>query len=461
MPTGTAAAPTLEPASELVAALADGRVGALELCDAAIHRIEAEDGALNAVVVRDFERARAKARARDAALARGERAPLLGLPMTVKESFDVAGLPTSWGLAPCRGHVAQRDAVLVARLEAAGAVILGKTNVAQALADWQTENPVYGRTLHPLDAARTPGGSSGGSAAALAAGMVALELGSDIGGSIRVPAHFCGLFGHKPSFGLLPMRGHDFPGADGAPVELAVAGPLARTADDLALALSVLAGPDEDAAAGYRLALPEPRRPALAGCRVLLLQDHPCCGTETSIRAALAALGARLADAGVRVEHASALMPDLAAAQSIYFDMLQAVTSRGDPQAGPPISAHAWMALLDAQARLRRRWQALFRDAPFDAVLMPPFGTTAFVHFDEPDVDRRVLAIDGAERPYAEQLAWPAVATLAGLPATVAPIARDAAGLPIGVQVMGPYLGDRTTIALAGAIAALGHAVPA
>jgi amidase len=444
---------TWDSASATVARLASRQVSALELCDAAIGRIEAADGALNAVVVRDFDRARTKARARDAALARGERGALLGLPMTVKEAFDVQGLPTSWGLAQFRGRTAGRDAVLVARLEAAGAVILGKTNVAAGLADWQSENPVYGRTLHPLDAARTPGGSSGGSAAALAAGFVALELGSDIGGSIRVPAHFCGLFGHKPSFGLLPTRGHDFPGTDGAPVELAVAGPMARTADDLALALSVLAGPNEHDAAGWLLALPAPRT-SLAGCRVLLLREHPCCRTDAELRDALAALGRRLAIAGAQVKETSALMPDLEAAHATYVGMLEAVTTRGDPEAGPPISAHAWMALLDEQARIRRRWSALF-ETQFDIVLMPPFGTTAFEHFTEPDVDRRLLSIDGRPRPYGEQLAWPAVATLPGLPATVAPIARDAAGWPIGVQVMGPYLGDRTTIALAGRIAEL------
>lgn len=441
-------------ARAVVAALAAGRVSALELCDAAIRRIESVDEALNAVVVRDFERARATARERDAALARGARAPLLGLPVTVKESFDVAGLPTCWGMAPFRGHVARRNAVLVDRLLAAGAVILGKTNVAEGLADWQSENPVYGRTRHPLDPARTPGGSSGGSAAALAAGLVALELGSDIGGSVRVPAHFCGVFGHKPSFGLLPMRGHSFPGHDGAPVDLAVAGPLARTAEDLSLALGVLAGPDEDEAAGYRLALPPP--PAtLDGCRMLLLRDHPCCGTDAVLRDALSGLGERLADAGVRIEHESSLLPDLQATQATYFGMLEAVTSRSDPQAGPAISAHAWMALLDEQARLRRGWRALFRKGPFDAVLMPPFGTSAFVHFDEPDFERRTLAIDGVPRPYVEQLAWPGIATLAGLPSTVAPVARDRAGLPIGVQVMGPLLGDLTTISLAGRIAAL------
>src|SRR6185437_5998887 len=203
-------------------------------------RIEARDTEINAVVVRDFDRAREAARAADAALARGERRPLLGLPMTVKESNNVAGLPTTWGFEPFKDFRASDDAVAVARLRAAGAVILGKTNIPPFLADWQSNNPVYGRTRNPYDLARSPGGSSGGAAAALAARMIPLEFGSDIGGSIRVPAAFCGVYGHKPSFDLVPLRGHQPPGAEGGSgILLAVVGPLARTARDLSLALDV------------------------------------------------------------------------------------------------------------------------------------------------------------------------------------------------------------------------------
>jgi amidase len=247
-------------ATDLVAALAARRIGALELTDEAIARIEARDGPINAVVVRDFDRARDAARAADAALARGERGPLLGLPMTIKESHHVAGLPTTWGFEPFKGFVPPADSVGVSRLKAAGAVILGKTNVPPWLADYQSNNPIYGRTRNPWDLSRTPGGSSGGSAAALAAGMVPLEFGSDIGGSIRMPAHFCGVYGHKPSYGLVPTRGSSPPYVpDGAPVVLVVVGPLARTAADLGLALDVLAGPDVGEATGYRLALPPAR----------------------------------------------------------------------------------------------------------------------------------------------------------------------------------------------------------
>ena len=196
-------------------ALAARQLSAAELCDEAIRAIEAKDGPINAVVVRDFDRAREAAKAADAALARGETAPLLGVPMTVKDSQHVAGLPTTWGLAPFKDWKASKDSTGVARLKAAGAVILGKTNIPPSLGDWQAANPIYGRTNNPHDLARSPGGSSGGGAAALAAGMVPLEFGSDIGGSIRVPAHMCGVFGHKPTWDLVPQTGHAPPGSRG------------------------------------------------------------------------------------------------------------------------------------------------------------------------------------------------------------------------------------------------------
>ena len=440
-------------AAELASAVIARRVSAVELCEAAIRRIERLDGEINAVVVRDFERAREQARARDAMLARGTTGALLGVPMTVKESYNVAGLPTTWGLAPFRGFVPAQDAVLVARLKAAGAVILGKTNVPPALGDWQSANPIHGRTLNPHDPKRTPGGSSGGSAAAVAAGMVPLELGSDIGGSIRVPAHFCGIFGHKPSHGLLPLRGHDFPGTDGASVELAVGGPLARSASDLALALGVLAGPDADDAVGYRRALPPPRHETIAGCRVLVLDTHPCASTEASLRQALDTLAADLCRAGAGIERASPLLPDLAAAHRVYTKMLTTIVTRGMPGVREVISAHDWFGLLDQRAKIRRQWAALFE--AFDVVLAPPFGTPAFEHIDEPDFDKRSLPIDGVATHYSDQLAWPGLATFAGLPATAVPVAKSPAGLPIGVQLIGPYLEDRSTIALAGQIEAL------
>ena len=434
-------------AGDIVEALAAGQSSALELTDAAIARIEDRDRAINAVVVRDFERAREGAKAADVALARGERKPLLGLPMTVKESNNVEGLASTWGSPAFSGWTAPVDAVAVQRLKAAGAIILGKTNVPPFLADWQSNNPVYGRTRNPWDLDRSPGGSSGGSAAALASGMTPLEFGSDIGGSIRVPAAFCGVYGHKPTYGLIPSRGHAPPGLDGGPIALAVVGPLARSAADLDRALTVTAGPEPEEAVGYKLDLPKPRHANLADYRVLVLDQHPEVVTDSEIVGALDTLAGRLDALGAQVSRSSDLMPDLAAQHGVYMGLLGAAMSRGAPDA-TVINAHEWMNLLDAQVAFRRRWAEFFK--AFDVVLMPTFGVVAYPHDDEPDQSKRVHIIDGRETPYFGQLGWPGVALLPGLPATAAPIGQTRGGLPIGAQIMGPYLEDRTTIAFAG-----------
>jgi amidase len=433
-------------AGELSAALAARKVSAVELTEAAIGRIEALDGPINAVVVRDFDSARLQAQAADAALAKGERRPLLGVPMTVKESHNIAGLPTTWGFEGFKGWIAPKDSVGVTRLKAAGAVILGKTNVPPFLGDWQSANPIYGRTSNPWDLGRTPGGSSGGGAAAVAAGMVPLEFGSDIGGSIRIPAAFCGVYGHKPSYGLVPTRGHSPPGTDGAGIALAVVGPLARTAADLDLALDVLAGPDAEEDKAYRLDLPAARHARLADYRVLILDHHPAAALDDEIAGALHSQADRLATAGVSVVRASALLPDLTQADELYGRMLGTAMSRGGPPSPNPVSAHDWMSMLDAQETLRRRWAELFRR--FDVVLTPAFGTVAFPH-DAGEPGQRTLSVNGRPTPYFTQMAWPGLATVANLPATVAPIGISRGGLPIAVQIVGPYLEDRTTIGFA------------
>jgi amidase len=429
-------------------AVHDGHRTALALCEAAIERIEALDGPINAVVVRDFERARVQARAVDAARARGERCPLMGVPMTVKESFNVAGLPTSWGLPPFRGFVPDEDAVAVQRLKAAGAVILGKTNVAAGLADWQSANPVYGRTAHPLDPMRTPGGSSGGSAAALAAGMVALEFGSDLFGSLRVPAHFCGLFAHKPSVGVLPTRGHDFPGTRQEPGDKpAVVGPLARCAEDLDLVLDALAGPDSPEASAYRLTLPPACQESLRDWRVLVLTAHPVAACSADMRAAVEGVAERLSQAGAKVARASALLPDLEDTCNTYTTQVTTLLGAFEPGGKTALSAHDWMRLSAKRDAVRVQWRAFFRE--FDAVICPAFGGAAFPHESNPDFDARTLRIDGQPTPYGAQGAWGTIASLPGLPATVAPVAKDASGMPMGVQIIGPFLQDRSTIALA------------
>ena len=436
-------------AGALAAALAAGQLSALEACEAAIERIERLDGPINAVVVRDFERARGAARGADAALARGEGRPLLGVPMTVKEAHNVAGLPTTWGLAEAKGWIAPEDSVGVGRLRAAGAVILGKTNVPPFLGDWQSVNPVYGRTNHPLDPTRGPGGSSGGSAAALAAGMVPLEFGSDIGGSIRVPSSICGVFGHKPSFDLVPQRGHVPPGLDGASPPFNVVGPMARTASDLTLGLDVLAGPAGDEAKAYRVDLPAARHAHLADFRVLVIDTHPIAKADKEIIAAIGALASRLEQAGAKVERTGNLIPDLAAQHGYYLSVLMTVMSRGAPDLAEPPNALVYMEGLDAQAVFRRQWARLFET--YDVVLAPPFGVVAFPH-DERPITERTHVINGEVTSYLDQVAWPGIATFPNLPSTAAPIGTTRTGLPIGVQIIGPYLEDRTTIAFAGMI---------
>jgi amidase len=430
---------------ELTAALAARKVSAVELAEAAIARIEKFDGAINAVVVRDFERALETAKDADAARARGEMKPLLGIPMTVKEAMNVAGLKTTWGFPGFAENVAQHDGVAIKRLKDAGAVILGKTNVPVFLSDWQSSNPLYGRTSNPYDLARTAGGSSGG-AAAVASGMVPLEFGSDLGGSIRVPAAFCGIYGHKPSFGIVPMRGFKPPlAADGAGIPVSVLGPLARSPGDLLLALDVVAGPEAMDATGYRLTLPPPRHSNLKDFRVLILDRHPAAAVDSEIVDTLHTLGSNLERHGASVARKSDALPDLMRALHCFGTILGVSVSRGGPPVKDGLSAHAWMDVMDEQLTIRRQWAALFEQ--FDVALAPAFGTVAFPHNNEQG--ERTLLIDGEKTPYAAQGAWSSMAGVANLPATAAPIGKNKSGLPIGIQIIGPYLEDRTTIAFA------------
>lgn len=430
-------------ALQTVAAIRAGATTALAETEAAIARIEAGDGPINAVIVRDFDRARDQARAADQRLADGDPAPLLGLPMTVKESFDVAGLPTSWGFAEHAGHVAHADAVAVQRLKAAGAVILGKTNVPVALADWQSVNAVYGRTNNPLDPTRSPGGSSGGAAAALAAGFVAAEVGSDIGGSIRVPAAFCGVWGHKPSYGVLPMGGHFFPGTDAASELLGVPGPMARDPDDLAALIDVLAD------------VPLPRSaPWQAGdLSILILPEHPLAPASAEVKRTVEAVGQAFERAGAEVERTLDPLPDLERQHRNYMRMLLATLSRGlAPPGRDAMPLSDWFKLVDDQFRCARAWRHLFQS--YDAVIAPVAGTPAFPH-DETPTKTRMLSIDGVQQPFGPQFAYAGLATFPNLPATSVPLGRSAEGLPIGLQVIGDLYHDHKTIE----IARLAHAL--
>jgi amidase len=473
----TSAGPDLDyrTARELAAALRTRQVSAVELLDHAVARIEAHDGGINAVVVRDFERARAAAAEADRALAAGDRRPLLGVPITVKEAFNVAGLPTTWGIPGTERAQATEDAVAVRRLKAAGAVVIGKTNVPFMLYDWQTYNAIYGTTNNPWDLGRTPGGSSGGGAAALAAGYVSLEFGSDIAGSLRVPASFCGVFAHKPTHDLVPMRGCVPPGTPslsvGVKVDLAVVGPMARHAGDLALALDITDGPDDADAIGYRLALPPRRHAMLRDFRVLVVDEHPLLPTSNAVRAALDRIADGLRKAGCQVATASPLLPDLAFIGRTYTQLFMAFAGADLPgdayrkmqdaaaklpsgdlsldtlRAHGAVISHAqWVWLDRFRAGIADQWRHLFRD--WDVLLCPVMPTPAFAH-DHSEMNARRISIDGRNVPYSDQAMWPSIATLTGLPATAMPIGRSDDGLPIGMQIIGPHLEDGTTIAFA------------
>jgi amidase len=462
-------------AIELSAALKAKRVSAVELAEDAIGRIERHDGRINAVCVRDFSRALDAARAADAALSRGEAKPLLGIPLTVKESYNVAGLPTTWGFPTQKDYVAKDDALPITRVKDAGGVILGKTNVPMGLGDWQSYNDIYGTTNNPYDLARTPGGSSGGSSAALAAGYGPLSLGSDIGGSMRVPAFHCGVYAHKPTFGLVASRGHVPPPLPALPFDrdLAVIGPMARSAADLSLLLDVMAGPDPiEAGKAYRLDLPPPRHAQLRGFRLLLIDSDPLLPTDKDVRAGIERLAEHLGKAGVSVARKSPLWPDFAASSRLYMRMLLSLLGatfqpelysgaqtaaaqlspddtslRAERLRGVALSHRDWLTASAGRTRLRAQWRELFNS--FDAVICPVMPTPAYVQDHSPEQETRRITIDGRDYPYPDQLVWPGVATLPGLPSTAIPTGLTSSGLPVGVQIVGPWLEDRTPLKLA------------
>ncbi len=462
-----------QPACELVADLRARRIGARELLEHYLARIERYNPALNAIVHTEIDRARRAADRADATLGAGsEDGALLGLPMTIKETFDWAGTPSTWGLPHLARNIAQRNALAVDRLERAGAVILGKTNVPAYLADWQSYNDVYGTTANPWDPARTPGGSSGGAAAALAAGLTALELGSDIGGSIRNPAHCCGVYGHKPTFGIVPMRGHALPGMM-APQDIEAAGPLARSAADLAAALAVIAGPDDVAARGWRLTLEPSRATTFDGLRIAVMATCPVAPVDDSVQSAIGALADFLSRRGTRISDTARPAIDPARARDVYVSLLRCATALRltdddharsvalaadlDPDDrsyyAQMVRAHAMshrdrLQLEEERQRMALAWAEFFAD--WDLLLCPAAMTIAPPHDHQGERWRRTFTINGREEPITDQLFWAGYPGCFYLPATVAPIALSAEGLPIGVQVVGPQFADLTCIGFAG-----------
>jgi len=463
------------PAGELVRALAAREVSSLELLELYLGRVERSR--LNAVVTVDPEGARAAARAADDALVHGNSTGRLrGLPMTVKDVFETAGMRTTAGFPGLAEHVPSRDADAVARLRAAGAVVFGKTNLPVMAMDWQSFNPLFGVTDNPWDTSRTPGGSSGGSAAAVAAGLTGLELGSDIRGSLRVPAHFCGVFTLKPTFGVVPGRGH-VPGPPGSlsSADMGVIGPIGRSADDLELALDVLAGPDSASAVAWGLRLPAARGTSLRDYRIAVWLDDPYCPVDGAALEVLREAVEALRHEGARLDE-QARPVELAEASRLYEALFEAAVSVGLPdpvfsalaaaasapgagdeptallQARAATMSHRdWLRLNEQRLQLAARWAEFFRS--FDVLLCPVTPTAATPHDHSDDLAARMITVNGRERSVLEQSVWPGLAGAAHLPAAVVPVGRTREGLPIGMQVVAPRLEDRTAIDVARRIA--------
>ena len=445
-----------------LAHLENGDYTAEELLDAHLAQIARHEPQLNAVVWQDEAAARQQAKA-------PLSGPLAGLSMTVKEAFNVAGSPTTWGIPEFANNVTQEDAVVVQRLRAAGAIVFGKTNVPKDLADLQSYNEIYGQTNNPWNTGRSPGGSSGGSGVALAAGYSAMEMGSDIGGSIRTPAHFNGVFGHKPTWALIPARGHALPGALAEP-DIAVVGPMARSAYDLEMMLDVLAGADE-LQPGVRYELAGLNGRTLKDLKVGVWANDSFAPVSASVEARVNMVAQALADEGAQVDYDARPAFSAADNHNIYEPLLWSFMSIGTPdeefealqaQAAnlPPsddrpetrmlryatLVHRDWVRLHNAREHLRWAWHEFFQR--YDIVLAPQTATSAFPH-DHSPMGERVLDVDGKARPYFEQIFWAGLVGISRLPSTVIPTGPDEAGLPVGVQIIGNGYSDRLTIQVA------------
>lgn len=468
----------LSPAAALRERLAAREISAAELLSDTLARIERLNPAINAVVALDADAARSAAAESDRRFAAGEARPLEGLPITIKDAFEVAGLVSTSGAKPYAGRIPEADAAAVARLRAAGAVILAKSNVPAFTGDFQSFNGLYGQTNNPYDLERSPGGSSGGAAAAVATGMSAFELGSDFGGSIRWPAHACGLFGHKPTWGLVSTRGH-VPPPPGITIEsdFSVAGPMTRSARDLGMVLDVIAGPP--ALDGVRPRIDPPRLREPRGLRVALWADDPVAPVDVSVREAVERAARLLADAGAHVSETARPAFDFADEFEIFGLFNHAIVSAGlKPEMrdrlaamardfapedrshralqarGARLDAATYRDLQERRAAIRRHWTAFFADV--DVVLCPPAPVAAIPHDHRPNFHERTLTVNGAERPYFDFLIWSSLATLPGLPASVAPVMRTPGGLPVGVQIIAAEGADRLAIAVAGMLEEMG-----
>jgi amidase len=470
----------LQSATAIARAIRDGETTARAALEHFLDRVDRLNPQVNAIIVDVREAARQRADAADAARASGAPlGPLHGVPMTIKESYQLAGTPTTFGIPAMRDNVTDTTALAVQRLAAAGANVFGKTNVPIRLADFQSYNEIHGVTNNPWDLGRTPGGSSGGSAAALAAGLTGLEIGSDIGGSIRNPAHFCGVFGHKPTWNLVPPRGHVLDDTL-SPTDISVVGPLARSAFDLETALRAMAGPDEIETPGLTIDPPTLKTP-LSDLRIGVWADAgPFCPSSSGVAGRVQAVADALGRAGARVddkarpgfapEHSHAVFSALllsAMANRLPEEDFKRRVAWAESLAADDVSPRAmetrwqtlrlrdWARYNEARTKLRWAWRRFFDEVDF--LITPVMPVTAFPHDHRPEGER-TIEIDGASLPYFNQTFWAGLAGVAYLPATVFPAGAAPDGLPVGLQIIGPAFGDLRTIQLAQRLEQLGFA---
>jgi amidase len=456
-------------ATTLAAKIRNKEISAVELLDHYLKRVEKYNPEINSIICLRQEHAKARAEEADAALAAGKNwGPLHGVPMTVKESYDIEGLPSTWGNPEWSKNIAEKDAVSCARLQDAGAIIFGKTNVPIFLADFQSYNEVYGTTNNPHDLTKGPGGSSGGSAAAMAAGLSGLEMGSDIGGSIRNPAHYCGVFGLKPTWNILPMRGHA-PAGVLSPTDISVIGPLARSAEDLELVTNIVGGSDDLHNPGWTLALPKPRQKKLSEFRVAVWLNDEIAPVDDSVAERVEKVARFASAAGAKVDYEARPNFDLADSHSTYENLLHAAMSARQPDAAfaenlqrresladNDVGDRArvvrastqyyrdWHAHNERRTHLRGLWHEVFKD--YDVLLTPICSTPAFTHDQNPKISARKLQVNNSPRRYMEQIFWAGLTGVSYLPSTLLPTGPNKEGLPIGVQVAGAEMADLTTI---------------
>ena len=451
-------------AVDTAAAVASGEVSSRELLEAALQRVDQLDGPVNAVVALDAERALIAADEADQAVARGEAlGPLHGVPITIKDSFQTEGVVTTSGAPELADFVPDRDADPVARYKGAGAIVYAKTNLPIWAGDLQSYNKVYGTTANPYDIECTPGGSSGGSGASLAAGFTPLELGSDIGGSIRIPCHWSGVCGHKPSYGVVSALGQ-IPGMPGtlSQADIAVAGPMARDVDDLEVALDILAGPDDWNQLAYSLTLPPSRHVNAKDFRVAVWIDEETAPVSEAYRNLLLQAAAVFEDAGAHVDYEArpsftfekavdTFRHRLSAAEAgswTLSEIEEQAATEEEPQGELGIwyasmRHREWLSWHERRLQQRNRWREFFDS--YDVVLLPVTLTEAIRHDHSSPFTGRTIQVDEQQRPYTDQLKWMGLTGVSWLPATVVPIGQIDSK-PVGVQIAGPFLEDRTTL---------------